>query len=231
MNDYAAFIPVVNRFDLLCDTVNSASEVRDELTIIDNSENGLVEDPTFRLSVRPELPLKILRALVPLSFTQSMNLEFNETIKRGKKFCVHMHSDSVIPEGAIASLLEYARKIELEGRKWSVIYTHYDVLCIYNPECYKTIGGFDTNFSAYFSDNDWYRRCDIAGWERINTGIEVGHVGSQTINSDEKLKFLNGITFPLYSYYYQQCWGGEPGHEKFNTKFNRPDLFGKGEIG
>ena len=229
MSDYAAYVPVVNRFDLLVDVINSCGEVRDELTVIDNSEKGLIESGGFQASIRPDNPLRVIRGLVPFTFTQSMNVEFEDTIRRGKKFCVHMHSDAVIPDGAMASLLEYARKVDAEGRKWSVIYTHYDVLCVYNPECYKAIGGFDTVFSAYFSDNDWYRRCDLAGWERINTGIEVGHIGSQTINSDPKMQFLNAHTFPLYSYYYQQAWGGEPGHETYTVKFNNPELFGQGE--
>lgn len=223
-SDFAAYVPVVNRFDLLDGVVAAlvAAEIDYSLTIIDNSPEGISR------GLYP-FPLTVARSFVPMTFTQSMNFELEDTARKEKKFCLHMHSDAIIPDGAIEKLLFTARDVDASGKKWSVIYTHYDVLCIYNPECYKAIGGFDTNFSAYFSDNDWYHRCDLAGWERINTGIEVGHIGSQTINSDPKLQFMNSQTFPLYSYYYSLKWGGEPGHEKYLFPFNREDLFGKGK--
>lgn len=149
-----------------------------------------------------------------------MNFEFLVCSAGGVKFCLHMHSDAIIPDGAIAQLLDTARLVESQGRKWGVIYTFYDILAVYNPLAAQEIGGYDTNLPAYFSDNDWYYRLDLAGYERIDTGIEVGHVGSATINSDPYLKNLNGITFPLYRQYYVAKWGGEPGKEKFKVPFN-----------
>lgn len=212
MTDYAAFCPVVNRFDLLAQVVLACEKAGiDDLHIIDNSPEAIKS-------------IGAIRGAVPLSFSQSMNCEFEETIIWGKKFMLHMHSDAVIPDGAIERLLEKAREIDAQGRKWGVIYTFYDILACYNPKAYQEIGGYDTNLPAYFSDNDWYYRLDLAGWERINTGIEVGHGpdgnGSQTINSDPYLKAVNGITFPLYRQYYVAKWGGEPGKEKFRVPFN-----------
>lgn len=219
MNDFAAYIPVVNRFDLLDQAVTNATEIDYALTIIDNSPEGIPRG-------RYPHPLTVARSFVPMTFTQSMNFEMEDTARKGKKFCLHMHSDSIVPSGAIDSLLTKAREIDNAGRKWGVIYSFYDIMAIYNPAAAIDIGGYDTNFSAYFSDNDWYRRLDLAGWERINTGIEVGHVGSQTINSDKRLQFLNEQTFPLYSHYYSIKHGGEPGHEKFSVPFDNHELFG-----
>ncbi len=211
MNDYAAYIPVVNRMDLLRDCVQSVPELYDDLTIVDNSSEQLVPpDPWYMVFTPP----------VPLSFTQSMNFEFADTVAKGKKFCVHMHSDAIIPEGEITKLLDTAREIDASGRNWGVIYTHYDVLCVYNPVVALDIGGFDTVFRDYFSDNDFYHRMDLAGYERINTENSVGHIGSQTINSDPYLQFRNGVTFPLMRQYYVAKWGGEPGQETFSMPFN-----------
>ncbi len=217
MNDFAAYIPVVNRADLLHQCIESAKELADDLTVIDNSEDGWVSNSYHHGNGVQHF---IYTPAVPMTFTQSMNFEFKDTVAKGKKFCVHMHSDAVIPEGAITKLLEAARLVESQGRKWGVIYTLYDVLCVYNPEAYLDIGGYDTNFAAYFSDQDWYHRLDLAGYERIDTGIEVGHIGSQTINSDPYLRHVNTITFPLYREYYVAKWGGEPGHETFAEPFN-----------
>ena len=212
MSDFAAFIPVVNRFDLLGDALKRAADIQPDLNIIDNSPDGDV------ITYFPDA--NVYRSPIPLSFSQSMNLEFEITLLRQKDFLLHMHSDSIVPEGAISSLLDRAREIDQSGRRWGVIYTNYDVLCVYNPRAYSEIGGFDTFFPAYFSDNDWYRRLELASYERINTPITVGHHGSQTINSDRFLQYHNGVTFPLLRQYYVAKWGGEPGDEKYVKPFN-----------
>jgi hypothetical protein len=212
--DFCAFVPVVNRPDLLRSVVDSIQPLHESLIIIDNSPDRWVA---------PEFPLiSVFTPPVPLSFTQTMNWELEETLRQRKLFCLHMHSDAVIPEGACEHLLDYARTYNEHSQRWAVIYAHYDVLCIYNPKALRTVGPFDTNFSAYFSDNDWYRRCDLANWTRINfemAGPKVEHIGSQTINSDPYLKFVNGITFPLYREYYRIKWGGYPGDEVFVHPF------------
>lgn len=206
--DYCAFCPVVNRPDLLQNVVASAADLWDDFVIIDNS-------PDRWVLYAP--PVKTFTPPVPLLFSQTMNWEMEETARRGKTFCIHMHSDAVIPAGACEQLLKFAR--DNQHRHWGVIYTHYDVLAVYNPRAYEAIGGYDTNFPAYFSDNDWYRRLELAGWERLQAPVEIGHIGSQTINSDPYLRHVNGVTFPLYREYYRQKWGGIPGEEKFNYPF------------
>jgi hypothetical protein len=213
--DYAAYIPVVNRPDLLRNVVDATGPVAEFLTIIDNSPDRWVERHVYE-------PASVFTPPVPLSFSQSMNWELEETLRQGRSYCMHMHNDAVIPAGACQRLLDYARTFSEHNPRWAVIYAHYDVLCVYNPKAYETIGGFDTNLPAYFSDNDWYRRCDLAGWTRINfqwEGIEIGHIGSQTINSDPYLKYLNSVTFPLYREYYRIKWGGYPGQELFTHPF------------
>lgn len=216
MTDFAAYIPVVNRFDLLDQAVANASDIASELTVIDNSPDGGVKG-------RYSFPVTTARSFVPMTFTQSMNFELEDTVRKDKKFCLHMHSDAVVPPGAIQALLEKAREVDASGKKWGVIFTLYDIMAIYNPIAAKDVGGYDTNFSAYFSDNDYYRRLQLAGWELIESGITVGHgvdgAGSQTINSDPHLKYVNGITFPLYRAYYAAKWAGEPGKEHFDIPF------------
>jgi hypothetical protein len=218
LSDFAAYIPVVNRFDLLANVIDSLpGYVHEELTVIDNSGK--------RLNLQGVGDA--YSGLVPMTFTQSMNWEFKDAILRGKKFALHMHSDAVIPEGAVDKLFEKAREIDASGRKWGVIYTFYDIMAVYNPLAAEDVGGYDTVFPAYFSDCDYYRRLRLAGWETIDTGIEVGHIGSQTINSDPELKALNNITFPLYRQYYIAKWGGEPGHETFASAFGREEMWNR----
>lgn len=211
MNDFTAYCPYVNRPDLLERVIQACKADGIHLNVIDNSGEPCI----------------------PMTFSQSMNWEMRHAGLQGIKFCLHMHSDAVIPEGDITKLLEFARETDERTKKWAVIYTHYDILACYNPQAYLAVGGYDTNLPNYFSDNDWYRRCKLAGWELVQmVGHNVEHgvngEGSQTINSDLRLKFLNGQTFPLYAEYYKKKWGGSPGHEVFRFPFNRPDLFGLG---
>jgi hypothetical protein len=215
MSDYAAFVPVVNRPDLLCHVIAAAAPLHDDFTVIDNSGVGMAACAALPWSP----PVNVFTPPVPLSFTQSMNWELEETLRKGKAFCIHMHNDAIIPEGACEKLLEYARLVQSTRSRWGVIYTLHDILCVYNPRVYEAIGGYDTNFAAYFSDNDYFRRMDLAGWDRIVSGIEVGHVGSQTINSDPYLRHVNNVTFPKYREYYCAKWGGDPGAEQFTYPF------------
>lgn len=211
--DFAAFCPYVNRLDLLARVVSSTADAGIKLHVINNSGDS-------HLELHPAL---IINPPVPLSFTQSMNFEFLLTEEFGKKFCLHMHSDAIVTPASIKALLEKAREIDASGKKWGVIFSLYDIMAIYNPVAAKDVGGYDTNFSAYFSDNDYYRRLQLAGWELVESGITVGHgvdgAGSQTINSDPYLKYVNGITFPLYRAYYAAKWAGEPGKEHFDVPF------------
>ena len=216
MTDFAAYVFFVNRPDLLDRSIRSMALSVGDYIIVDNSPNSGLYGPN---AFRPP---------VPLSYSQSMNWMLKDATKRGKDFIIHFHSDatSTNPD-AVAQLLEQCRLMKAEGRRWGCLWTHYDILWAINPVALNDIGGWDTNFSAYFVDNDTRRRLNLAGWETIDTGIQgISHEGSATINSDPKLKFLNGQTFPLFSQYYHAKWGGAPGAERFDVPFNNPTLFG-----
>jgi len=210
MDDYRAFIFHVNREDLLAKALRSAAEIGDYLTVVDNSRDGL--SMAVARHYRPP---------VPLSFSQSMNFAMTSAKGHGSSFVLLMHSDAEAHSGSCMQLVEYARRLNTEGRKWGVLFTNYDALAALNLALLDDVGLWDTNLPQYFSDNDYYRRIALAGYEKIETGIPVDHTPSTTINSDPELKFLNGVTFPLYEQYYTQKWGGKPGKEIFKIPFNR----------
>ena len=211
--DCSMFIFAVNREDLLRKAVESAEDLWDILTVIDNSKDGL--------SLRFARGGGVLRPPVPLTASQSINLSITSTRREGRSICIWMHNDAEAHPGSCKSLLEYAMQLNEEGRKWGVIFTNYDALSATNMRMIDEVGLWDTNLPSYFSDNDFYRRVELAGYEKINTNIAVDHVGSQTINSDEEWKFMNSMTFPIYGAYYERKWGGSPGRETFTRPFNR----------
>ena len=139
----------------------------------------------------------------------------------GARICIFMHSDAVAGPGSCQGLLDRARECSRDGLKWGVLFTSYDALAALNVALLDDVGLWDTNLAWYFSDNDYYRRVRLAGYECLETNLPVEHRPSQTIKSDPELRFLNGITFPLYESYYRSKWGGKPGQECFRRPFNR----------
>lgn len=214
---YLIGIPYVNRPDLLKLAINSIKTYWPSLIIIDNSDNN-----SLRVNdIVPET-ISIYKPPVPLTFTQSMNLLRKFALEQQCDVMMYMHIDAEAPVGIPEQLLSIVQSLlTKKDRKWGALYTFYDTLAVYNMEAIQAIGTWDTIFSAYFTDNDYYRRMKLAGYELIETGLAVTHHnGSSTINSDPHLKFLNGITFPLYRHYYEKKWGGAPGNERFLTPFN-----------
>lgn len=218
MSDFAVYCFYVNRIALLQRALKSFAT--EELTIVDNSDGKTC----FSSSYYP----CVFTPPVPLTYAQSMNWMLKDAIQRKIDFIIHFHSDAYSTnENAMNELLEKIREYKTTGRKWACAWTHYDILWAINPVALADIGGWDTNLPTYFGDNDARRRWELTGWECINTHIKgVDHEGSATINSDPMLKFMNAQVFPLHSYYYQQKWGGEPGHEVYEVPFGRTDLFG-----
>ena len=101
-----------------------------------------------------------------------------------------------------------------------MLFTNYDALLAMNTALIDDVGLWDQNLPWYHSDEDFYRRVTLAGYEAIDTCIDVNHDYSQTIKSDPVLNFLNAQTFDLYRDYYVKKWGGLPDHEKFTMPFN-----------
>ena len=212
MTDYRAFIALVNREDLLRRAVESSYDVLPELTVIDNSPHGITFDPGC----------KVFRAPMPIQFSHSMNYAMLETRRQGAHICLWMHCDAWAPEGAYLKLIEAIHGYEAEGRKWGVVFTNYDALVAINTALIDDVGLWDNNIPWYFSDNDFYRRVRLGGYETIDTGIEVHHDYSQTLKSDPEVSFLNSILFPMYQQFYRAKWGWVDGKETFDRPFNRP---------
>lgn len=97
------------------------------------------------------------------------------------------------------------------------------VACLYefgafgiNAETVDTVGWFDENFHPiYFEDNDYRRRCHLAGVPVVNLISRTRHDNSATIASGYARH--NDRTFPRNRDYYAAKWGGLPGLETRTT--------------
>jgi len=83
-------------------------------------------------------------------------------------------------------------------------------------------GWFDENFHpAYFEDNDYDYRCQLAGVPLAGLPAGLSHKVSSTLEANPGYSRQNGRTFPLNAHYYRMKWGGFPRQERFATPFNR----------
>jgi GT2 family glycosyltransferase len=81
-----------------------------------------------------------------------------------------------------------------------------------NQAAVDTVGWFDENFHPiYFEDNDYRRRCKLAGVPVKQLLSHTRHDNSSTIASGYARH--NERTFPLNLDYYVEKWGGPPNQE------------------
>jgi hypothetical protein len=229
MMSYAAYVFFVNREDLLQRAIGAFAEIEPFLTVVNNSGKHFPEDAS-RLYDVFEPP-------VPLTYSQSMNWMLKDAEGKGVDFILHFHSDAYSTNPtAVKELLEYASKTKAENRRWACLWTLYDVLWVVNPIAARDVGGWDTLFPDYYTDQAFKQRCKRRGWELIDTNIQgIGHDkgdgvgngqhGSATINSDPQLSFIHGMIDPLYGILYQSMYGGIPGRETTLIPFGRADIF------
>ncbi|MFZ3343307.1 MAG: hypothetical protein WA213_20690 [Terriglobales bacterium] len=222
--NFKAFVPYVNRPDLLRRAVESIAELQPHLSIVDNSEDGLTQE---------EWPVPVLRPSVPLSVSHTMRFIYRLTREAGCQVCVYMHGDGYAQPGVALELLECARKATMAGRRWGVMFTLYDILFAMNMDLLKAVGDWDPNLPWYCADQDYYRRVTLAGLEAAESGLgdRVEHFSSATIRSDKRIDFINSIMHPLAFQYYERKWGGRCGQERWTIPFNRPDLFHDARMG
>jgi hypothetical protein len=211
MSDFSCYVLHTNRPDLTKKALESVSDLGwRNIVVIDNSD----KPSDFG-------PWQTIRPLVPLSAVQSINLCLIQGKRLKNDFVLWMHNDAEARTGSAMALATYARRMNAEQRKWGVLWTNYDAFSAVNLAAVEDVGLWDTNFTGYYGDNDYYRRMKIAGWECIDTCLPVDHVGSQTIKSDPERQFINDKVFPIFGSYYAAKWGGNPGHERFERPFGR----------
>lgn len=96
-----------------------------------------------------------------------------------------------------------------------------DYSCFFlTSELYDNVGEFDETFTpAYFEDNDYDYRVNLAGYESYSHGaLKMYHAGSVTQNMDGPV--CDSEQFKKNRDYYISKWGGEPGQETYKEAFN-----------
>lgn len=200
---YFLYIPHVNRLDLLLKAVESVQGAfAGRMIVVDNS-------PSAELANVELKGCEIITPPVPLTFTQTQNWMQKIARHRECDLLFFMHSDGEAAPGAADALLARAEREWADNDRLGAIFTHYDVLCASSMTALEEVGPWDTVFTQYYADNDYYERIRHAGFEIVlMADVVVHHVGSATLNSDARRQRINNIFFPVFGHYYNEKWSG-----------------------
>jgi hypothetical protein len=212
---YMLGIGFVNRADLLHNALRSVEPYWSHSIVIDNSKNSELSSDSVAASV------EVLHPPVPYSFSQTMNVMHRLGAERKREVIMFLHNDAEVRPGTMERFLHRIGTLLHEERRWGAVLTQYQSLVAFNMAAVREVGPWDIQLPQYFSDNDYYRRLRLAGYEIVETELDVLHVdgGSGTIKADAELRSANDILHPLHGSYYSSKWGGLPGSEQLDRMF------------
>ena len=213
------FIPFVNNFYLLEKAINSVPDnLFDEYFIFNNSENKIPIDTKH---------FKVIDKFGRLTFKETQNAMREFAIINNYDYYCFMHNDGEIVDDTTERLIQMADEYILNNKKWSVIFTNYDVFCAYSTECVNKIGKWGDNLwpkeqqSGYYLDNDYYRRMKLSGYEvlQLSNANVLHNEPSNTIKRGKEKAMWDAQSKKIINYYSKK-WGGEPGKEIYKIPWN-----------
>lgn len=206
------FIPVVNNFNLLEKAINSVPDgLFDDYFIFNNSQQQIpINTKQF----------KVIDKFGRLTFKQTQNAMREYAIINNYDYYCFMHNDGEVIDDTVERLIKFADYLTREEKKWSVIFTNYDVLCAYSTECVKNIGKWgDSRWpiqqTGYYLDNDYYRRMSLSKYTvyNLNNSNVLHNESSNTIKDKNESKLWDEQRKSVTQHYITK-WGGKPGEEK-----------------
>ena len=214
--DWFIGISYVGGADFCRRAAESCGRFRDKVLIVDSGDANDAPQPGAG-----EIRWSVFRPFLPYTHTQTHNYFQRLAMLRNADFYLVMHADAEARESTIESLVHRAAQDMDAGRKIAAWFTNYDALAAYSVAAAREVGPWDWQlFPSYYSDNDYYRRCGLRGWELTDTSLLVAHVGSHVINRvDRWRKLFTRLRMPHWRELYVEKWGGEVGAEVYRTPF------------
>lgn len=213
----ALIVPVLNRPELLRSMLDSIDYPVDRVIIVDNGDvwSPVLDNPNEH-TIQPGHNLGV---------AASWNLGIKTTPHA--PWWLISNFDIVFGPGDLESMAD-AMNAATEPTMAQFHGIAFSVFAI-NSALVEEVGLFDENLHpAYFEDNDYARRCDIAGVEQVRLPSTTQHLGSATIYGDRLYRDQNHKTFQSNKDYYVAKWGGMPGFEvhprPFGFRLSEPGI-------
>lgn len=205
-------IPVLNRPDLLAQSVATIDEPVGTLLIIDNStELGMGDIAEDALPSCVER-LVVVEPATNLGVAASWNFAIRSYPEGW--WCI-ANGDIAFAPGDLASL---ASAVETRPD---------DISCLVEfaafgltPTVVDRLGWFDENFvPIYYEDTDYRYRAHLEGVAVVDLPSTTRHAGSVSYRGNAHAAD-NARTYPANADYYRRKWGGDRGSERFTTPFD-----------
>lgn len=187
-------IPVLNRYDLLDQNLETIDYPIGEILIINNGKENYV-------SKRTDLNVRVLNLPSNLGMSGSWNLGIK--LYPHEQYWIYSSADTHWIPGSLKKLNAASGKgnLVMTTEAWSCFSIGEDIV--------REVGLFDEFFyPIYFEDNDYYERMMRSkvkdGYVDGTIEVNAPHGASQTINSDETLKKRNNETFVVNEEYFNK---------------------------
>jgi len=177
-------IPVLNRFDLLEQCIQSIDYPIDNLLIIDNSNSYILPDGLYAGSVQ------VLNMPANMGAAGSWNLGIK--CFPHSPYWVIGSNDTHWNSGALLKMEESSseNRLVLSTEGWNTFSVGSEVV--------KRVGLFDENYHpAYYEDGDYAERMKKLGVQDwlVGSEVDVNCLGaSTTLHSNQKFEELNKVT-------------------------------------
>lgn len=208
-------LPVLRDFDTAERMLASIDHPVGRLVIVDNSLTGWTS--------RTRRDALYIRPITGLGYPGGINASISQT--PDAPWWLFASADLVFGPGDLESV---ARLMSEATGPRLVTGSHRGLRFVYgalNAACVEKVGLMDdwSFYPIYFDDDDYERRCHLAGVDWVRFDGSMRHAGSMTIK-DPELGEANGRTYPQNFDAYVAKWGGSPGAETFATPWNVPGL-------
>jgi len=103
-------------------------------------------------------------------------------------------------------------------------------MTLFKRSSFEKVGYDDVNYwpNGYYADNDYCRRCDLAGVSACGVAEAVFfHFASRTIF--QNIQRNHGGYSANNHWFFREAWGGDPGHETYSARFHG-DTYKLGEL-
>lgn len=208
-------VPVLNRYDLLSNLVNSANGsdlIPDKIIVIDNG--GKFRD--YIKQVPPNLYL-ISKGDVGVAGAWNLIIKNSNTTED----VVIISNDDI--EFSSNTTTRFANSTsEFTSCRLISGINKFSLFSI-TSSCISKAGLFDEEFHpAYFEDNSYQRKMMLGGVVEGVVDTDIKHLGSQSIKAMNSLELRTHHTnFEKNKSLYISMWGGLPGSEVYTSKWNR----------
>ena len=187
-------IPVLNRYDLLDQNLETIDYPIGEILIINNGKENYVPK-------RADLNVRVLNLPSNLGMSGSWNLGIK--LYPHEQYWVYSSADTHWVPGSLEKLNSVSgkRNLVMTTEAWSCFSIGEEVV--------RKVGLFDEFFyPIYFEDNDYYERMMLSsvrdGYIDSRIEVNVPQGASQTIGSDVNLKKRNDETFEINRAYFNK---------------------------